>query len=125
RPADVGRRAALVDALAGIGTANCAEPLLGLLNDHRSCGVQTRSARLLERIAPLAARGGLVETPLAEPTSRPLAESSVQTIAERAAAALARITRLRPPFASALPDAQRADAERVWRDWVAAHREAP
>jgi len=125
RPADVARRAALVDALTGIGTAKCAGPLLELLSDHRPCHVQTRAERVLDRLTPVAAEHGLVERPTSKPASQPGVDSASQTLAERAATALARITGLRPPFASDLPEEQREQAARIWRDWVAARRGAP
>ncbi len=125
QPADVARRAALVDALAGTGTAQCAGPLLDLLSDHRPCDIQTRADRMLERFAPLAAERGFIEPPLEEPSSQSNAGTAARTVAERAAAALSRITGLSPPFASDLSDEQREEAARVWRDWVTAGGTAP
>jgi hypothetical protein len=114
-PADAGRRAALVDALTA---TSCTGPLLEFLNDHRSCDVPLRADRLVERFLPLAAEHGLIPAPADEPTSRPSSNSRPRTVAERAAAGLARITGLDPPFASTLPADQRAHAEQVWRQWL-------
>lgn len=124
-PADVTRRTALVDALAAIGTPPCAPPLLRLLHDQRPCRIQPRAERLLERLMPLAAESGLVEAPLRESATQPSTAPALETIAERAAAALAGITGLSPPFTSDLPEQQRANAERIWRQWVATHTKAP
>ena len=125
QPGSVAHRAALVDALAAVGTRDCVVPLLGLLSDHRPCEVATRADRLLERLAPLVAESGFGEIPPPEPASRPATEPASHTIAERAAAALARITGLDPPFASDMLPEQREDAARVWRDWLAGHRDGP
>jgi len=125
RPADVTRRAALVDALAAIGTPECVPPLLELLRDQRPCKTRPRSERWLERLASLAAEGVFAHTPVHEPTTHPSTAAAPETIAERAAAALARITGLSPPFASDLPREQQADAERIWRQWAATHASAP
>jgi HEAT repeat protein len=118
---DVIRRAALVDALAAIGTVDCAAALLDLLDDCRACDLPTRDERLLARLTPLAVERGLIETPASQlsPTI------AGRTIAERAASALAHITGLSPRFACELPREQREDAARVWHDWVGARREAP
>ena len=120
-PAEATRRAALVDALAAIGRKDCAAGLLKLLDDDRPCGVEPRGERFLERFAPLAAERGLVQPS----TSRPTSEPAARTVAERAAAALARITGLSPPFGSELSDEQRNNAGRIWHDWITAQREAP
>ena len=115
------RRAALVDALAEIGTVDCAAALLDLLDDCRACDLPTRDERLLTRLAPLAIERGLIETPASQ-----LSPTRVgRTVAERAAAALAHITGLSPSFACELPREQREDAARIWHDWGAARREAP
>lgn len=120
-PANVTHRAALVDALTTIGTVDCAAALLNLLCDCRPCDVPTRDERLLAQLAPLAAESGLVGMPTSQPASVP----AVRTIAERAAAALARITGLNPPLTCDLSEKQREDAARVWRDWITAQRETP
>jgi hypothetical protein len=125
QPAGAAHRAALVDALADIGSLDCAAALLDMLCDHRPCSVQTRAERVLERLAPLAAEQGFAQPAAPQPLSQPTSTTGSHTIAERAAAALARITGLCPPFASDLPDERRKDAERVWRDWLAAHGAGP
>ena len=118
---DVMRRAALVDALAAIGTVDCAAALLDLLDDCRACDLPRRDERLLARLTPLAIERGLIETP----TSQPSQTFVGRTIAERAAAALTHITGLSPSFACELPRERRDHAARIWHDWVAARRDAP
>lgn len=125
QPADVAQRAALVDALAAVATPSCVAPLLDLLSDHRPCDAATRAERVLAHLAPLVAESGLVELTPADAASQPTSGPAPRTIAERAAETLARITGLSPPFASGLPDQQRQDAARVWRDWVAAQHQTP
>jgi HEAT repeat protein len=120
-PADAARRAALADALAAIGSENCVPGLLELLDDGRPCGVETRAERVLARLAPLLAERGLSEPATSRPASAPV----TQTVAERAAAALAQITGLSPPFAPDLTVEQRNEAVRVWSDWLAARRASP
>jgi HEAT repeat protein len=125
QPASVAHRAALVDALAAVGTSDCVAPLLGLLSDHRPCEIATRADRLLERLTPVVAESGFGAVSPAEPASRPATEPASHTIAERAAAALERITGLSPPFASDMRPEQQEGAARVWRDWLARHPGAP
>lgn len=125
QPASVTHRAALVDALAAVGTRDCVVPLLSLLSDHRPCEVATRADRLLERLAPLVAESGFGKIPPPESASQTAAAPAGHTIAERAAAALVRITGLSPPFTSDMLPEQREDAARVWRDWLAGHRDGP
>jgi len=121
RPADVVRRAAVVDALGQIGRADCVIPLVTLLDDHRPCEVPTPERQVLDKFGPLAASAGLV-LPGDELAN---AEGTVTTIAERAAAALARITGLEPPFASDLEEQERAAAAEAWRAWAASHATTP
>jgi HEAT repeat protein len=113
-PADAGRHAALVDALAGIGRMECGPALLGLLDDHRVCDLPPSREELPPRLTrELAAQGyrlGAGSQPASEPAGR--------TIAERAAAALAQITGLKPAFSSAAPEPQRAAARKRWADWL-------
>jgi hypothetical protein len=116
-PADVGRRAALVDALAGIGRTECGPALLGLLDDHRVCDQPPSRDELSPRLTQeLAAQGHRLG-----PASQPAGELSGQTIAERAAAALAHLTGLQPAFSSAAPEPQRAAARQRWADWLSNH----
>jgi HEAT repeat protein len=126
QPAEAAHRAALVEALQGVGNAECAAVLLELLGDHRPCHVPMRAQRLLERFAPLAREYG-IGAPAASRRANGStgAAPAPRTIAERAAAALSRITGLSPPFASNLPAERREAAERVWRDWLAESRPAP
>lgn len=119
--ADVNRRAALVDALATLGGAQCAAALFELLDDCRPCDLPTRDERLLAQLAPLAAERGLIQAPATQPPTRP----GPHTIADRAAAALARITQLNPGFTCDLPQAQREDAVGLWRDWIATRGSTP
>jgi HEAT repeat protein len=120
-PADASCRAALVDALSAIGGVDCAAILLRLVDDDRLCEVQPRAQRVLERCAPLAAERGWAVHPTSIPSTMPVA----QTVAERAAEGLGRITGLSPPFGSDLSDEQRDSAKRVWREWIGAQRGAP
>ena len=53
------------------------------------------------------------------PSSLPAIGERPRTIAERAAAALTRITGVHVPFSSDAPVEQRAAAERQWADWFA------
>jgi len=149
RPAEASRRADLVDALGDIGTPPCVPPLLELLEDHRTCDVPARVSRLalealrgLRTEAPRALPGWLpapqsndaaaslpiaasLPTSLPLPASRPALENAPGTIAERAAAALARITGLNPPFSSDLPPEQRQQARHQWAAWHAAATNTP
>ncbi len=119
--ADTSRRVCAVDALGAIGRADCVTGLLAVLDDHRSCPVGTRAEQFLERFSPWAGERGIVEPA----TSRPASKAVTQTIAERAAMSLSRITGLSPPFASGLSEEQRAEAARTWRDWLAVPPDAP
>ncbi len=111
--ADADRRAALVDALDSIGTPGCVPPLLGLLTDHRVCLEPARADRLSRSVLEsLGATGQLT-------ASMPVAttQSGGQTVAERAALALARITDISPAFSSAGPESERQHAAQQWKDW--------
>lgn len=118
RPADPARRAALVDALAAIGTPQCAAVLLELLDDHRPSGVPTRAESVLARLGPVLAEKGLLPEPASAQATRLTSAPAGQTVAERAAEALARITGLSPPFGSDLPPAEREAAARLWQEWL-------
>jgi HEAT repeat protein len=115
------QRAALVEALAEVGGLESAAGLLELLDDHRPCTIAPRAQRMLERFGPLAAERGWALDPAGVPATRPVA----QTVAERAADALKRITGLTPPFRSDLPDAGREEASRTWREWISARETTP
>jgi HEAT repeat protein len=137
-PAEASRRADLVDALAAVATPACVAPLLELLEDHRTCDVPPRVSRL----ALEALRGLQSEAPRAWPSwlpapqsddaaSLPIAASGPSleiepgTVAERAAAALTRITGLSPPFSSGLPAEQRNQAKQQWAAWHAGVTNTP
>ena len=111
--ADEVRRAALVDALDSIGAPACVPALLGLLTDHRTCSTPSRQDRLSRSVLDKLAAAGQLSASMPVSTT----ESAPQTIAERAAAALARVTGLNPPFSSAGSDSQRQQAARQWTDW--------
>lgn len=111
-PADVVRRAALVDALAGINRPACGPALLRLLDDHRVCTTPRAADELARRaVAALQAEGQFVQL-----ASRP---AMAETVAERAADALARLTGVAAEFSSSAPPEQRAAAVAAWQAWVA------
>lgn len=113
-PANVDRCAALIDALEGIGTPACVPTLLQLLSDHRLCTAPTRSEETTQRALGALLSAGIPVTPSSQPTTGP----QPGTIAERAAAALNRITRLDIPFSSGAPAEQRRAAEQRWAEWL-------
>lgn len=114
-PADAARRAALVDTLDAIGEPECVPALISLLSDHRVCDVPLRRDETARRVlSGLLAEG----YPLVS-SSMPTTAASPRTIAERAAAALARITGQDVPFASDATEEERSAAERQWADWHA------
>ncbi len=116
-PADVGHRAALIDALAGIGTTACGPALLRLLTDQRVCDLPPRSEEAAQRALQGMEAAGYPVGPASWPTTgaRP------HTVAERAAAVLAQITGLPEPFSSEGAEEQRAAAIRQWTEWLAGH----
>ena len=116
-PAEPPRRAALVDALAGVGVPDCVPALLTLLSDERECA---RPLRLTE-MAGRALAGLQGEGRVSPAASLPTAGPVPGTIAERAAAALARITGLDPPFTPDLSAEHRDQAKNQWRAWYAEH----
>jgi len=111
--ADVDRRAGLVDALDSVGTPACVPALLRLLDDHRLCDQPSLVERHLLRVWQR------IRTDPRVPALATLATSAPrrQTIAERAAAALRRITGLELPFTSDAPEPQRREYHRVWEEW--------
>jgi hypothetical protein len=125
RPGGVSRRAALVDALAAIGTAACVPALLELLSDDRAYTQPTREARLaselLANLSP-AQRAGI---PAEIPSSLPTVAPTGRTIAERAAFALVRITGVDPGFSSDQPPSEREQARRAWASWQASESPVP
>jgi HEAT repeat protein len=110
-PADVTRRAALIDALEGIGTPACVPALISLLEDHRPCDLPPRSEELASRALEGLAAAGYPREPASLPTTAP----RPHTVAERAAAALGQITGLSIPFSSEAPDAERTGAIDQWK----------
>ena len=105
-------------------------------------GLQTEAARALPgwppgpqpddtaASQPIAASGPAVRAsslPASRPVpaSLPALENAPGTIAERAAAALTRITGLSPPFLSDLPLEQRQQAKQQWAAWHAAATNTP
>lgn len=114
-PLEAGRAAMLIDALAGIGTSPCAAGLLPLLDDHRPCDAPSRDERMLTKLRSIfhGEDLALMEGPEPHATVLP------GTIAERAAAALARITGLDPQFSSQSSEEERAAALRSWEAWIA------
>lgn len=116
--ATIVQRAHLIDALGGIATAECVPALVNMLNDHRRCSIPTRASQLaldaLSRSDELRALGGGM-------TSEP-SEPPPETVAERAAAALERITGIDSAFTSELNEAERNESARRWLAWLE-HRE--
>jgi hypothetical protein len=116
--ADVARRAALVDALAGVSRPACVPPLLRLLSDHRPCDAPPRSADTMGRAVGILQASGYPTQPSSAPASEPLP----RTIAERAADAVGNITGVHAPFSSAAPEADRVSAQSAWQQWFENHR---
>jgi hypothetical protein len=125
QPADAAHRAALVDALDELDEPACVPPLLTLLDDHRACTTPRRSERVAQAMLDTLAATGRIAPPATAPASQAASQPAPQTIAERAAAALARITGLSPPFSSVLHPAERQAAAQQWSDWYAEHRDSP
>lgn len=114
-PLESDRAAMLIDALAGIGTSSCAAGLLPLLDDHRPSAAPSRAERMLAKLRPIFHGEDLALLEAPEPHATVLPG----TIAERAAAALARITGLDPQFSSQASEEERAAAIRSWEAWIA------
>ena len=114
------RRTALVEALRGIGRAECVPALLALLSDHRACGALPSSQAVPERALLALQSRGYVVSAGSRPTSMPTG-----TIAEQAAAALTRITGLKETFSSDAPAAQRDVARQRWATWYADRAREP
>jgi hypothetical protein len=117
-PADVARRAALLDALAGVSKPACVPPLLRLLSDHRPYDAPPRSEETLRRAFEVLQASGYP----AQPTSTPATAPLPRTIAERAADALGDITGIQAPFSSAASEADRVSAQDAWQQWFENHR---
>lgn len=114
-PAVAARRAALVDALEEMGEPACVPALLALLADHRPWDGPARSERVAQDVLRRLAADARVPSSLPIPETQPAAG----TVAERAAAALAKITGLSPPFSSTLPVAEQELAAQRWAAWSA------
>ncbi len=119
-PAEVGCRAALVDALADIRAPACVPVLLELLDDVRPAGhvPPVAQQRAAEVVAALRLRGILVSAGVS-------AQPAPATIAERAAAALARVTGVCSEYDSAASDEVRRRAAAEWAAWYKARADAP
>ena len=108
--ATIVQRAHLIDALDGIATAECVRALVSMLNDDRICPIPTRASQLAfdalsgaDELRALA--GDLTSQPSTPPTG---------TVAERAAAALVRITGIEAAFTSEMSEAERKESGRRW-----------
>lgn len=118
--AEVECRAALVDALADIRAPGCVPALLELLDDVRPAGHVPLLAqqRAVEVAAALGLTGGLADAGVA-------AGPVPATIANRAAAALARITGVCPEYDSAASEEVRRRAVAEWAAWYSARAGEP
>ncbi len=114
-PAAAERRAALVDALAGIGRAGCVPGLVRLLSDERVCDVSSPTEEAARRVWSGVQAEGYFAGVASLPATRP----GGQTIAERAAAALGRITGLHGANWAASSPEERAAAGQQWLEWYA------
>ncbi len=116
-PADVIRRAAVIDALGEIGAAACVPPLLALLDDERHCDAPAPDEEMAARaLAALHAEGRALAA------SQPISAFRPRTVAERAAAALHRITRRGSPTAwMDLEASARAECRAEWSEWLREH----
>lgn len=117
-PAEPDCRAALVDALEAVGTAECAPALLRLLADGRQCTLAPRSEGVEQRVLAGLATMNQSDTSGPGPAALPRTQAT-QTVAERAAAALARITGVQTAFSSSASEAERAHATERWQAWLA------
>jgi hypothetical protein len=113
------RRAALIDALALIGAPAAVPPLLRLLDDPRPCNTPSLSRQLATGLLDQLKRQGTLPPDMHLVTSQP----TPRTIAERAAAALSRITGIAAPFTDD-PD-QRRSARLAWETWYAEQSPRP
>lgn len=117
-PAAAESRAALVEALAGVGTPECVPALVALLADHRRCAAAPHAAEVAQRARTALLARGYAVAAATQPSS-----GQEATVAERAAATLAAITGIEPPFSSGAAEAERAAAAAQWSAWRA--RQAP
>lgn len=127
-PAEACRRAALVDALGGIGTPACVPALVRLVDDEALCDAPRRpevdAARVL-RAAGLAVEAGRINeaAAIAAAASAPTTRSATLPIGARAAEALHAITGLAVSRGAA--GASRAQAVARWQAWAEEHGVAP
>ena len=121
QPAPADYRAAVVDGLAVVAgpacdaavASECVRALIGLLADDRTCSLPLPEEVELARLGPLLAAQGHV-------ASAPTTTAMAQSVADRAASALARITghNVQASWSDAPPDA-RAAAIQAWQAWAA------
>jgi hypothetical protein len=118
QPADVGARAALVDALAGLNKPGCVPPLLRLLSDERTWNAAPRSGEIaLRALDALQATGHAVQA-----ASAPAPRVFSHTISERAADALGVITGIQASYSSGSAETDRDSAKNAWQQWFENHR---
>jgi HEAT repeat protein len=117
-PTDAERRAALVDALNDVGTAACVPGLLILLDDERIAQRPALEMRLAaDALAALRLHASGSERGITADAGLAGEAPGGQTIAERAARALARITGI-PADAKAPAGEKPLEAARQrWADW--------
>ena len=123
QPANPPRRAALIDAVAGLRTERGVPALLALLDDHRVSETPSRS----EEMAQHALEGLLSQGYVVQPSSQPTTSAASLTIAERAAEALGQITGVQMPFSSTADAKEWHAAKRRWTRWYEerSHSEPP
>jgi hypothetical protein len=117
-PVGADRRAELADALGSVGGGEGARGLLCLLDDHRVANAPPRAERLLEQLSGIAAAKGLAPASTPGGAAGTTSDSRESTVAERAAAALSRITGLSPPFSSSASQQTHAEAVAAWTAWI-------
>ena len=119
-PAQAAERAALADALADLAVPDCVPGLLALLDDQRPCPGPPVSVQRAQRIMDRLFGQSLLadEAPAASTPAQ-------QTVAERAAAGLGRITGLTPAFSSESSEEQLGQAVAIWKRWYAEHAGRP
>ena len=106
---DALRAALLIDALDLRGSPGCLRRLLEFLEDDRECPLPSREMQMLKRLAPHVVAEHPEVALAASMPSEPL-----ETLAERAAAALSRHTGVTPALGSDSSDEERAAARDAW-----------
>ena len=109
-PASANHRAAIIDAAEGIGDAASGRVLLRLLDDDRACTSPTRIQRLARQV-PI---GALAPHGIVTERFQSMDGEDTETVSQRAAAALVRITGVNPPFAENANPEDRDTARRAW-----------